>query len=91
MGMITKGMGVIIKGKGNKSWKTKRIDAMNRVGKRPIGGKTQGVGGMPQGVGGMIDDYVEVLSSKAKNKKGFKKEQAKAKAKRDREYKGLPK
>ena len=82
--MITKGMGVIIKGKGNKSWKTKRIDAMNRVGKRPIGGKTQGVGGM-------IDDYVEVLSSKAKNKKGFKKEQTKAKVKRDREYKGLPK
>tara|TARA_R110000765_G_scaffold2208_1_gene6184 strand:- start:870 stop:1118 length:249 start_codon:yes stop_codon:yes gene_type:complete len=82
MTILTKGMGVIAK--GVKSWKDKRIGAMNRIGKQKVGGKTKGVGGM-------IDDYVDVLSSKAKNKKAFKKEKAKAKDKFNKEYKGLPK
>mgnify|MGYP003144094844 CR=1 FL=1 len=67
-----------------KGWKDKRIEAMNRIGRQKIGGRNRGIGGM-------IDEYVETLESKAKNKKEFKLEQKKAKEKRDKEYKGFPK
>jgi hypothetical protein len=67
-----------------KGWKNRRIRAMNRIGEQKIGGRNRGTGGM-------IEEYVETLESKAKNKKEFKLEQKKAKEKRDKEYKGFPK
>ena len=67
-----------------KGWKNRRIEAMNRIGRQKIGGRNRGTGGM-------IEEYVETLESKAKNKKEFKLEQKKAKEKRDKEYKGFPK
>ena len=58
MGIITKGMGKILK-KEIKSFKDKRIDAINRKG--------QG------NVEPYIEEYDKILKSKAKNKKEFKK------------------
>jgi putative IMPACT (imprinted ancient) family translation regulator len=74
-----KGVGAAIKGFGKaiKSFQDKRIAAMNRVGQRKVGGKKLGVGSY-------IDEYVNVIESKAKNKKQYKAEQ---KAKKENEKK----
>ena len=79
-----KGVGAAIKGFGKaiKSFQDKRIAAMNRVGQRKIGG------GKRLGVGSYIEEYGNVISSKAKNKKEYKAEQ---KAKREEIRKNLPK
>jgi len=81
-----KGVGAAIKGFGKavKSFKDKRIPAMNRVGQRKVGGKKLGVGNY-------IDEYVNVIESKAKNKKQYKAEQKAKKEKAAKNYKGLPK
>ena len=74
-------------GKAFKSWQDKRIGAMNRiVQKRPdIRGYSKAQ------TERFIEEYGEVTSSKAKSKKEYKLEQKKAKEKREKDYKGLPK
>ena len=71
-----KGVGAAIKGFGNalKSFQSKRIDAINR--------KIKKTGAQPY-----IEEYGNIISSKAKNKKQYKAEQ---KAKREEIRKNLP-
>ena len=67
MTIITKGMGAILKA-AKKSWKDKRIDAMNRqIKKRGRAGTTEHY----------IDEYSAVSSSKAPSKKIYKSVQKK--------------
>ena len=72
---MVKGTGIALRGfgkalKSKKDWKEKRIDAMNRVGQKKVGGR-------PRGIGAYIEEYGNVTSSKAKNKKEYKKEMKK--------------
>ena len=72
---MVKGIGIALRGfgkalKSKKDWKEKRIDAMNRVGQKKVGGKQVGIGAY-------IEEYGNVTSSKAKNKKEYKKEMKK--------------
>ena len=67
MTIITKGMGAILKA-AKKSWKDKRIDAMNRkIKKNPRAGTTEHY----------IDEYSAVSESKAPSKKIYKSVQKK--------------
>ena len=65
MTIITKGMGAILKA-AKKSWKDKRIDAMNRKIKRK-----------KSPTWNYIDEYSEVSESKAPSKKIYKSVQKK--------------
>ena len=65
MTLITKGMGAILKA-AKKSWKDKRIDAMNRKIKRK-----------KSPTWNYIDEYSEVSESKAPSKKIYKSVQKK--------------
>ena len=65
MTLLTKGMGVILKS-AKKSWKDKRIDAMNRQ-----------IKGKKAPTWHYIDEYGEVSSSKAPSKKIYKSVQKK--------------
>jgi ABC-type phosphate transport system substrate-binding protein len=67
MTIITKGMGAILKAT-KKSWKDKRIDAMNRKIKKS---------GRPGTTEHYIDEYSAVSSSKAPSKKIYKSVQKK--------------
>ena len=75
-----KGVGAAIKGFGKaiKSFQDKRIAAMNR--------KIKTTGAQPY-----IEEYGNVISSKAKNKKQYKAEQKVKKEEAAKNYKGLPK
>ena len=75
-----KGVGAAIKGFGNalKSFQSKRIDAINR--------KTKKTGAQPY-----IEEYGNIISSKAKNKKQYKAEQKAKRKELMKNYKGLPK
>ncbi len=55
-----------------KEWKEKRIAAMNRIGRQKIGDEVRGISEM-------IEEYGEVMFSKARNKKEFKLEKKKQK------------
>ena len=67
MTLLTKGMGVILKS-AKKSWKDKRISAMNRkIKKNPRPGTTEHY----------IDEYSAVSGSKAPSKKIYKSVQKK--------------
>ena len=67
MTIITKGMGAVLKS-AKKSWKDKRIDAMNRkIKKNPRAGTTEHY----------IDEYSAVSESKAPSKKIYKSVQKK--------------
>tara|TARA_Y100001937_G_C6929556_1_gene245379 strand:- start:282 stop:536 length:255 start_codon:yes stop_codon:yes gene_type:complete len=72
-----KGVGAAVKGFGKaiKDFKSKRIAAINR--------KVKKSGAQPY-----IEEYGDIISSKAKNKKQYKAEQ---KAKREKFRKSLPK
>ena len=75
-----KGVGAAIKGFGKavKDFKSKRIAAMNR--------KIKKTGAQPY-----IEEYGNVIYSKAKNKKQYKAEQKAKKEQAAKNYKGLPK
>ena len=75
-----KGVGAAIKGFGKavKDFKSKRIAAMNR--------KIKKTGAQPY-----IEEYGNVIYSKAKNKKQYKAEQKAKKEEAAKNYKGLPK
>ena len=67
MTLITKGMGAVLKA-SKKSWKDKRIDAMNRkIKKNPRAGTTEQY----------IDEYSAVSESNAPSKKIYKSVQKK--------------
>ena len=75
-----KGVGAAIKGFGKavKSFQDKRIAAMNR--------KIKTAGAQPY-----IEEYGNIISSKAKNKKQYKAEQKTKREESMKNYKGLPK
>ena len=83
-----KGVGAAVKGFGKaiKSFQDKRIDAINRKVQKhrkrfgPSGGKAM--------MENYVEEYGDIISTKAKNKKQYKAEQ---KAKREEFRKNLPK